>query len=136
MFEYANDFILLASFLLCIFFSLTTSFLQSCVYFESSILLNIYSYRDNYASLNDVGLFICNREITQRHNSCTIEILDTGTRGTITLGIGPEDYKVNRQPGWDSNSIALHGDNGQWVAMALKTVSYCIIYILFYYSNC
>ncbi|PVD34730.1 hypothetical protein C0Q70_06007 [Pomacea canaliculata] len=87
----------------------------SCL-FSSNILHDedgILSYRDNYASLNDVGLFICNREITQRHNSCTIEILDTGTRGTITLGIGPEDYKVNRQPGWDSNSIALHGDNGQ-----------------------
>ncbi|KAK7485956.1 hypothetical protein BaRGS_00022822 [Batillaria attramentaria] len=83
--------------------------------FSHNILFDedgILSYGDNYKSPGEVALFVTSQEITQKYNSCTIKVLSLGAQGTITLGIGPEDYKLNRQPGWDSNSVALHGDNG------------------------
>ena len=41
-----------------------------------------------------------------------IEILDPGVKCTIAIGAATPDYPLNRQPGWNSNSIAYHGDDG------------------------
>lgn len=40
------------------------------------------------------------------------EIISTGEKGMIVIGICPPTYPANRQPGWNRFSIALHGDDG------------------------
>ena len=43
-----------------------------------------------------------------------IEILKTGKKGEIGIGLIPKDYPNNRMPGWNLRSIGYHADNGGW----------------------
>lgn len=55
---------------------------------------------------------LCQEEITKNCNSFAIKILEASS-GVMTMGLGPEDYALDQQPGWGKMSIALHGDNGK-----------------------
>ncbi|XP_077984428.1 uncharacterized protein LOC144439053 [Glandiceps talaboti] len=59
-----------------------------------------------------VGGFIASSPLSPDHNYFEVEILDTGYRNTIGVGLAPQDYSLSRQPGWDEGSVGYHSDNG------------------------
>lgn len=44
-----------------------------------------------------------------------VTLMDTGVRGTIAVGLVPQFYKLDHQPGWLPHSVAYHADDGKWV---------------------
>jgi hypothetical protein len=42
-----------------------------------------------------------------------ITIVDTGTRGSIAVGLADTNFPLNRQPGWEPNSFAYYGYDGR-----------------------
>lgn len=44
-----------------------------------------------------------------------VTILDTGVRGMIAVGLVPQLYKLDHQPGWLPHSVAFHADDGKYV---------------------
>lgn len=44
---------------------------------------------------------------------CQVTIMDTGVRGTIAVGLVPQLYKLDHQPGWLPHSVAYHADDGK-----------------------
>ncbi|RUS75929.1 hypothetical protein EGW08_016317, partial [Elysia chlorotica] len=74
----------------------------------------IVSYLYNYKSSGSIGLMTFQQPITRSQNKFSIKILKMVEKTIFTIGLGPEDYPLNRQPGWDSGSIAYHGDNGKF----------------------
>lgn len=53
-----------------------------------------------------------------------VTIIDTGVRGMIAVGLVPQMYKLDHQPGWLPNSVAFHADDGKYVTM-LIFLTYC-----------
>lgn len=43
-------------------------------------------------------------------------IVDTGVRGMIAVGLVPQLYKLDHQPGWLPHSVAFHADDGKYVS--------------------
>ena len=41
-----------------------------------------------------------------------VHIRDIKPGGAVAVGLGPRDYNMTRQPGWDVGSCAYHGDDG------------------------
>ncbi len=41
-----------------------------------------------------------------------VSIVDMGSAGSVSVGIGPPEYSVSRPPGWDAGSFALHSEDG------------------------
>ncbi|CAL1535024.1 unnamed protein product, partial [Lymnaea stagnalis] len=72
----------------------------------------IVSYQDSYEHSGERGIILCQETITREHNTFTIKVVDTGSSGVISMGLGPEDYETNRHPGWNNGSIGFHGDDG------------------------
>lgn len=71
------------------------------------------SCEESYTTEGERGIFICQESITKEHNTFSVKVVDLKTDGIITVGFGPENYSTNRHPGWDSGSVALHGDDGR-----------------------
>lgn len=46
-----------------------------------------------------------------------VKIIDTGVRGMIAVGLVPERYSLDHQPGWLPRSVAFHADDGKYVKM-------------------
>lgn len=42
-------------------------------------------------------------------------IIDTGVRGMIAVGLVPQFYKLDHQPGWLPRSVAFNADDGKYV---------------------
>jgi hypothetical protein len=42
-----------------------------------------------------------------------VEILDMGIIGAIGIGLVPQRYPLDRQPGWNADSVAYHADDGK-----------------------
>ncbi|GFS24032.1 SPRY domain-containing protein 3 [Elysia marginata] len=74
----------------------------------------IVSYVFNYKSSGSIGLVTFQQAITRSHNTFSIKILKQPDNAIVTMGLGTEDYPLNRQPGWEKGSIAFHGDNGKF----------------------
>ncbi|CAG5122480.1 unnamed protein product, partial [Candidula unifasciata] len=72
----------------------------------------ILSYVRNDQTDKNIGLMVCQEEITRAHNTFVIEVIEMAS-GVITMGIGPEDYPLNQHPGLGAVSIAFHGDTGK-----------------------
>ena len=43
---------------------------------------------------------------------CLAGVLCIGKSGTISVGLVPQNYAVDLQPGWKSGSVGYHGDDG------------------------
>lgn len=56
-------------------------------------------------------------------------IIDTGVRGMIAVGLVPQMYKLDHQPGWLQNSVAFHADDGKYVTMLNFFKTYCRLYV-------
>ncbi|XP_064636061.1 uncharacterized protein LOC135493099 isoform X2 [Lineus longissimus] len=59
-----------------------------------------------------VGLYAGKLPLSPEHNYFEIGILDMGKKGTISLGIIPENYPNDQQIGWRDRSVGYHGDDG------------------------
>ena len=42
-----------------------------------------------------------------------VTIIDSGSRGSIAVGLADGEFELNRQPGWEPNSYGYHGHDGQ-----------------------
>lgn len=64
---------------------------------------------------DDVGVAQVSQALqpSSRFSYFEIEVLDRGQKCTIAVGIAPADYPLQRQPGWNRDSIAYHGDDGR-----------------------
>ncbi|XP_062517586.1 uncharacterized protein LOC134192844 [Corticium candelabrum] len=62
---------------------------------------------------NAVGaLLSLNHRVTDDFNYYEVCIISSGHRGTIGVGFARNNYRLNRQPGWDCGSVAYHCDDG------------------------
>ncbi|CAM6015978.1 unnamed protein product [Sphagnum balticum] len=72
-------------------------------------------YSGKGVSNNDVGAIQGNgpaRHPRRRYYYFEITIKDCGLDGRIGIGFTDEDFRNDRQPGWESNSYGYHGDDG------------------------
>lgn len=44
----------------------------------------------------------------------------------IAVGLVPQFYKLDHQPGWLPNSVAFHADDGKYVTIIFFTVTFMI----------
>lgn len=80
--------------------------------------LNLIKMEEDVLSYNgeagdQIGLFIATYPIEHYDNYFEIQILDVGDLGQIAVGLVPEKYPLNVQPGIDSNSIGYMIENGK-----------------------
>ncbi|XP_032871324.1 SPRY domain-containing protein 3 isoform X1 [Amblyraja radiata] len=71
---------------------------------------DILSYHGNS---DEVGCYVAPRPLTKENNYFEVCIMDTGVRGTIAVGLVPQYYKLDHQPGWLPHSVAYHADDGK-----------------------
>ena len=64
---------------------------------------------------HDVGAIRANQPCPHRRLLYYFEItvLDAGSRGCIAVGLAGGSFELNRQPGWEANSYAYHGEDGR-----------------------
>lgn len=62
---------------------------------------------------DEVGCFVAARPLSKRNRYFEVTIVDTGVRGMISVGLVPQSYKLDHQPGWLPNSVAFHADDGK-----------------------
>ena len=60
----------------------------------------------------DVGLVVGTSLITPANHYFEVYIEDGGRDNAIGIGIGPHSYPPDSYPGWRTNSIGYHADNG------------------------
>lgn len=72
-----------------------------------------YVGRGNHSQ--DVGAVRTNWPCPQRCLVYYFEvtIADSGSRGSIAIGLADKHFQLNRQPGWELNSYAYHGYDGR-----------------------
>uniref|UniRef100_A0A8C6YPR6 SPRY domain containing 3 n=2 Tax=Nothoprocta perdicaria TaxID=30464 RepID=A0A8C6YPR6_NOTPE len=51
--------------------------------------------------------------LTRDNNYFEVSIVDSGVRGTIAVGLVPQYYSLDHQPGWLPDSVAYHADDGK-----------------------
>ncbi|XP_028849982.1 SPRY domain-containing protein 3 [Denticeps clupeoides] len=68
------------------------------------------SYQGNS---DEVGCYVAPRPLSKGNRYFEVTIVDTGVRGTIAVGLVPQYYKLDHQPGWLPHSIAYHADDGK-----------------------
>lgn len=61
---------------------------------------------------NTVGLYIATDTLSHDKNYFEIEIVDSGLKSAIGIGLVPYDYPMDCQPGWKQFSIGYHADDG------------------------
>ncbi|XP_077459887.1 SPRY domain-containing protein 3 [Stigmatopora argus] len=66
-----------------------------------------------HGNSDEVGCFVAARPLTKRSRYFEVTIVDTGVRGMIAVGLVPQLYKLDHQPGWLPNSVAFHADDGK-----------------------
>lgn len=62
---------------------------------------------------NKVGLYRAAEPLNAEDNYFEVEILDTGNLGTIGVGLVPQRYPMDSQPGWRAFSVGYHADDGK-----------------------
>nr|XP_020448829.1 SPRY domain-containing protein 3-like [Monopterus albus] len=62
---------------------------------------------------DEVGCFVASRPLSRRNRYFEVTIMDTGVRGMIAIGLVPQFYKLDHQPGWLPQSVAFHADDGK-----------------------
>ncbi|XP_031659782.1 SPRY domain-containing protein 3 isoform X3 [Oncorhynchus kisutch] len=68
------------------------------------------SYQGNS---DEVGCYVAPRPLSKGNCYFEVTIMDTGVRGTIAVGLVPQFYKLDHQPGWLPQSVAYHADDGK-----------------------
>ncbi|BFZ04285.1 hypothetical protein BsWGS_07324 [Bradybaena similaris] len=73
---------------------------------------DVLSYSGGAGDL--VGLYVAAHTLDHYSNYCEIEILDIGDMGQICLGLVPDKYSLNCQPGVESNSVGYLAESGKF----------------------
>uniref|UniRef100_A0A8D0HJF3 SPRY domain containing 3 n=1 Tax=Sphenodon punctatus TaxID=8508 RepID=A0A8D0HJF3_SPHPU len=68
------------------------------------------SYQGNSG---EVGCYVAPRPLTKDNSYFEVSIVDSGVRGTIAVGLVPQYYSLDHQPGWLPDSVAYHADDGK-----------------------
>uniref|UniRef100_A0A672G2Z7 B30.2/SPRY domain-containing protein n=1 Tax=Salarias fasciatus TaxID=181472 RepID=A0A672G2Z7_SALFA len=66
-----------------------------------------------HGNSDEVGCFVAGRPLSRRNRYFEVTIRDTGVRGMIAVGLVPQLYKLDHQPGWLPQSVAFHADDGK-----------------------
>uniref|UniRef100_A0A4W6F566 SPRY domain containing 3 n=2 Tax=Lates TaxID=8186 RepID=A0A4W6F566_LATCA len=66
-----------------------------------------------HGNSDEVGCFVAARPLSRRNRYFEVTIVDTGVRGMIAVGLVPQLYKLDHQPGWLPHSVAFHADDGK-----------------------
>uniref|UniRef100_A0A3Q3FQQ6 SPRY domain containing 3 n=1 Tax=Labrus bergylta TaxID=56723 RepID=A0A3Q3FQQ6_9LABR len=66
-----------------------------------------------HGNSDEVGCFVAARPLSKRNRYYEVTIIDTGVRGMIAVGLVPQLYKLDHQPGWLPQSVAFHADDGK-----------------------
>uniref|UniRef100_A0A3Q3XNA2 B30.2/SPRY domain-containing protein n=1 Tax=Mola mola TaxID=94237 RepID=A0A3Q3XNA2_MOLML len=66
-----------------------------------------------HGNSDEVGCFVAAMPLSRRNRYYEVTIVDTGVRGMIAVGLVPQLYKLDHQPGWLPNSVAFHADDGK-----------------------
>uniref|UniRef100_A0AAQ6AJA3 B30.2/SPRY domain-containing protein n=2 Tax=Amphiprion ocellaris TaxID=80972 RepID=A0AAQ6AJA3_AMPOC len=66
-----------------------------------------------HGNSDEVGCFVASRPLSKRNRYFEVTIVDTGVRGMIAVGLVPQLYKLDHQPGWLPDSVAFHADDGK-----------------------
>ncbi|KAM8862539.1 SPRY domain-containing protein 3-like isoform 1-T2 [Spinachia spinachia] len=61
----------------------------------------------------EVGCYVAGRPLSKGNCYFEVTIVDTGVKGTIAVGLVPNFYRLDHQPGWLPHSVAYHADNGK-----------------------
>uniref|UniRef100_A0A8C7T783 B30.2/SPRY domain-containing protein n=1 Tax=Oncorhynchus mykiss TaxID=8022 RepID=A0A8C7T783_ONCMY len=71
---------------------------------------DVLSYQGNS---DEVGCYVAPRPLSKGNCYFEVTIVDTGVRGMIAVGLVPQYYKLDHQPGWLPHSVAYHADDGK-----------------------
>ncbi|KAJ8359130.1 hypothetical protein SKAU_G00156550 [Synaphobranchus kaupii] len=66
-----------------------------------------------HGNSDEVGCYVASRPLSKGNCYFEVTIMDTGVRGTIAVGLVPQYYKLDHQPGWLPHSIGYHADDGK-----------------------
>nr|XP_028577090.1 SPRY domain-containing protein 3 isoform X4 [Podarcis muralis] len=66
-----------------------------------------------HGNSGEVGCYVAPRPLTKDNNYFEVSIVDSGVRGTIAVGLVPQYYSLDHQPGWLPDSVAYHADDGK-----------------------
>ncbi|XP_063150018.1 SPRY domain-containing protein 3 isoform X1 [Candoia aspera] len=66
-----------------------------------------------HGNSGEVGCYVAPRPLTKDNNYFEVSIVDSGVRGTIAVGLVPQYYSLDHQPGWLPHSVAYHADDGK-----------------------
>ena len=70
------------------------------------------------------GLVKVLKQMNSSTNYFECEIISGGKQPAIGVGIGNFTYSLDRMPGWDSNGIGYHGDDGNIYISSGKGLKY------------
>lgn len=65
-----------------------------------------------HGNSGEVGCYVAPRPLSKDNNYFEVSIVDRGVRGTIAVGLVPQYYSLDHQPGWLPDSVAYHADDG------------------------
>ncbi|CAL8401505.1 unnamed protein product [Arctogadus glacialis] len=66
-----------------------------------------------HGNSDEVGCYVASRPVSKGNCYFEVTIIDTGVRGMIAVGLVPQNYKLDHQPGWLPQSVAYHADDGK-----------------------
>jgi len=73
----------------------------------------LLSYNSDKHIDGRVGTYVAGEPLSLDYSYFEVEILDTGSKGAIGIGVTPKSYPLDRQPGWNQYSVAFHTDDGK-----------------------
>ncbi|KAJ7999266.1 hypothetical protein DPEC_G00213650 [Dallia pectoralis] len=71
---------------------------------------DVLSYQGNS---DEVGCYVAPRPLSKGNYYFEVTVMDTGVRGMIAVGLVPQNYKLDHQPGWLPYSVGYHADDGK-----------------------
>jgi len=74
---------------------------------------DIISYNSDKRIDGRVGAYIAGDPLTPAACYFEVEIRSMGSKGAIGIGLAPKAYPLDRQPGWNQDSVAFHADDGK-----------------------
>jgi hypothetical protein len=73
----------------------------------------VLSYIGLGQSDSDGGIAQSCVPLTRCNHYFELEIVDSGDKGYVAIGIARQDYPTYRHPGWNPGSVAYHADDGK-----------------------